>query len=449
VALSQLSSQTSDTALSDLAARAAGVRWGEVPEGARRHAALVLADTLGVIVGGSASPEVRALTGTSPLALACSKEGGARVLSPSAGSYPPEIAALINGTGGTWLELDEGVRPTGHPAINVVPAALAVGQAVHASGQELLAAVVSGYEVAGRLFRAYRLRPGVHPHGNLGAAGAAVAVARLLGADPGPAALTAAGLPFAPAFEACFAGATVRNTYAGMAGMIGVLANRLAAAGFTPLARACEISFGEILGEHVDSDALTADVDPLDLAICRNYFKLHSTCALAQAAIDATRALTPPAADQIDEIQVHTVANNMKIARQPVANELSTRFSIEYAVATAVVHGHADPAAFTPDERVLRLAARVQVFEDPGLTAQWPERSPARVRIRAGGETREATVENPRGHHANPPSESELRGKFASLVARAGAAGPACDYDRLVAIEQVDDVAELSVEAAR
>ncbi|HEY8531740.1 MAG TPA: hypothetical protein VIL08_05785, partial [Limnochorda sp.] len=42
----------------------------------------------------------------------------------------PRRAALANATAGTFLELDEGQRPTGHPAIHVLPAALAQAQAL-------------------------------------------------------------------------------------------------------------------------------------------------------------------------------------------------------------------------------------------------------------------------------------------------------------------------------
>ena len=57
-------------------------------------------------------------------------------------------AALLNGTAGTWLELDEGnLFAKGHPGIQVVPAAVALAQEFGAS-RTLLIAVALGYELA-------------------------------------------------------------------------------------------------------------------------------------------------------------------------------------------------------------------------------------------------------------------------------------------------------------
>ena len=48
---------------------------------------------------------------------------------------PPLDAALLNGTAGTWLELDEGnLFAKGHPGIQVVPAAVALAQDLGSSG---------------------------------------------------------------------------------------------------------------------------------------------------------------------------------------------------------------------------------------------------------------------------------------------------------------------------
>src|SRR4029077_18696852 len=93
-------------------------------------------------------------------------------------------AALLNGTAGTWLELDEGnLFAKGHPGIQVVPAAVALAQETGASGAELLMAVALGYEISSRISRAARVRIEVHPHGTWGTLGAAVAAGRLSGFD--------------------------------------------------------------------------------------------------------------------------------------------------------------------------------------------------------------------------------------------------------------------------
>ncbi len=71
----------------------------------------------------------------------------------------------------------------GHPAIHVLPAALAFAEADGRSGRDLITAFVLGYEVAARIGAAARLRPTLHAHGTWGTTGAAVAVAWLAGGD--------------------------------------------------------------------------------------------------------------------------------------------------------------------------------------------------------------------------------------------------------------------------
>ena len=234
------------------------------------------------MVAGARRNEIRALTASSD-PLFAHGAGEARVLTPERPAASPSFAALVNGCACTALELDEGIRPTGHPAAHVVPAALAAGQALHASGEQLLAAIVSGYEVAARLFEAWRLHEALHPHGHLGAVGGAVAVARLRGAPPGPPALIAASLPLMTTWDACFEGATVRHAYTGVAAAMGILANQLAVAGLTGAQGAQASAFGRLAGALRSVEPLTEPVEPDTLRIDRNYFQvLQCRSAVAQ-----------------------------------------------------------------------------------------------------------------------------------------------------------------------
>jgi 2-methylcitrate dehydratase PrpD len=151
-------------------------------------------------------------------------------------------------------------------------------------------------------------------------------------------------------------------------------------------------------------------------------------------------ALDPlPAAEAVEGVEVETVSNSLKIAQQARPNDLSTRFSLPYAVAAAIVHGHTRPEAFAPDERVAKLAERVEVRAADDLENSWPVAAPARVTVRAHDRTRTNRVDNPRGHHSNPAAPNELRAKFELLVG--GDAGRL--YQRLLSVEDVDDMATL------
>ncbi len=63
-------------------------------------------------------------------------------------------AAMINGTLGHGDEIDESLEEAGHASAVIVPAALACGEKERASGKDMIAAVVAGYDIAGRLANA-------------------------------------------------------------------------------------------------------------------------------------------------------------------------------------------------------------------------------------------------------------------------------------------------------
>ncbi|MFN8163203.1 MAG: MmgE/PrpD family protein [Solirubrobacterales bacterium] len=431
----------SSSALARLCAEAADLELEDVGEASRRHAVGVIADTIGAMLGGGREPEVMALVeGRSEEALFPLHPGRAQLVTPGQPGTDALTAAFVNASAGTFLELDEGVRPSGHPAVHVVPAALAAAQALGRSGSELLAAVLSGYEVAARLFTAYRLRFPVHPHGNLAAIGAAVAVARLRRADAVEPARVAAALPLLSVWQPAFEGATVRNAFAGVGAAVGVMANRLTAAGFTGSAEALPAAFGEIAGELVEADLLEAPIRGDALLIDRDYQKRHSACALSHSAIDAVLSLGPIDPNMIRSVRVETVENNLRLDRLSRGNPLSNRFSLQYAVAAAIVHGAAGPAAFAPDRRAAELARRVSVSALPELTARWPRSSTARVIVELDDDILEAEVENPVGHESRRLSPSQLREKFDGLAAAPDGSGPRVTFDRLLELEKIEDV---------
>ena len=230
----------------------------EVPEDAipvdvRDRAALVLADTVGAILGGGREPEVGRLHAGAERA-----SGPATVLRAAFARVEPWWAIVANGFAGTMLELDEGNRlARGHPGIHVLPAALAEAERLDRSGAALLAALVVGYDVAARLGASAPVRTGMHMHGVHGAVGAAAAVARLRQLDEAASARTlgvAAGLTLGTSWRTALGGATVRNAYAGVAGANGWLAADLAAAGVTPLPDMLTEIFGRISGNGFDAD---------------------------------------------------------------------------------------------------------------------------------------------------------------------------------------------------
>jgi 2-methylcitrate dehydratase PrpD len=437
------------SALADLAERAAAIELQEVPVPLREYAALVFADTVGVIMAGTIQEEMAALLGATTL-LGIHRSSSRRphpvVLSPGYPAAPPVIAAMINSAAATTLELDEGVRPTGHPSAHIVPAVLAAGQAGGNGGAEVLEAFLSGYEVAARLFEALELKPTVHPHGNLGTVGAAVAVARLRGISPAAAALAAAALPVSGTWEACYEGATMRSFYTGLGAATAITATELAGSGFTGTVASISGRTNGISRRIRDLGALTAAIDPSELRIASNYLKLHSACALSHSAIDAVLSMGRLDPAQVRDIEVETCERSMRLARSSAGNPLSARFSLPYAVAAAAIFGRASQEVFLPDDAVAELASRVIVRSSPAMSARWPEALPARVTVNLLTGTRlQRHVDNPRGHFTNRPDPEAVRQKFLQLSWAQRA--PEL-HTRLLGIAQEENVFGLFVETS-
>src|ERR1051325_5127556 len=156
-----MASEDSDY-LDRLARMARRVRFDDLSPSAVAAAKAVVLDTLGAILAGSRLDE------NVKLADLVTERSGHRTatLIGHARKAEPMFAALANATAGVALEVDEGNRwGGGHPAIHVLPAALALAEERGADGPQVLAALVAGYDVSSRLGGATVPRFNVHTHG--------------------------------------------------------------------------------------------------------------------------------------------------------------------------------------------------------------------------------------------------------------------------------------------
>ena len=421
----------------------------QLPGSVRTHAARVFQDTVGVILRGAEAPEVRRLAAAVPIV----SRGVATILARGFPRSDPFTAAWINGSAGTFLELDEGHRPTGHPGIHVLPAALALGEWKRRSGRDFLAAFILGYEVAARIGHAVRLRPGVHPHGHMGAVGAAAACAKLLGLDaPGirHAMGHAASLCLATSWTPCFEGATGRNLFAGTAGAIGLRAALAAAAGFTAPDRPLRETFGYLLGRRFDPDRLVEGLGK-GYEIATGYVKFHACCAANHPALDALetilrrRAIAP---ETVARVTVETTPYFTIVDAPYRPLPLSAKFSLPYAVAARLVTGGTGVEAFEgealTDPRIRRLSRRVAVCAGAEWARRWPRDAGATVTLTlTTGERLRASCANPFGSQPNPAPPAALRAKFLSLTAPVLGAGARAAWSALGRVAAMPAVAEV------
>jgi 2-methylcitrate dehydratase PrpD len=404
---------------------AAELRFGALPADVRDQLGWILADTVGAIAGGAAEPEARALAAKQrEVADGATLVGIGRRVGADA-------AALVNGTSGTFLEMDEGNRfSRGHPAIHVIPAVMALCEENEDNDAErFLSALVVGYEVGSRLGAASALRGAMHPHGTWGTVAAAAACARVAGFDAAAmreAINVGASLSTATSKKTMLEGGLVRNVYAGLSNRSGLLALQLVQSGFNGERDGPGSLFGQIVSERFDTAELLRDLGQ-DWHLAHNYFKLHSCCRYNHGTLDAIDAIERrgelPPVERIAHVQVDSYAFAAELDDKAPRNTLAAKFSVPFAVATRLVNRSSALASFTwdavRDPAVLALAQKVDVREDPAMTRRLPLERPARVVIRLDdGRSVSGEAGVNRGDDASPYSRDELRGKFMDLAQR-------------------------------
>jgi len=404
---------------------ASGLDYAKLDPEVKDQVGWILADTVAAMVAGSAEPELRAIASKQ-----VSGPHHSAQLIGLAQTSTAEAAAFINGTAGTFLEMDEGNRfSRGHPAVHVIPAALSFSQERHSAALQFLAAVVVGYEVGSRLGAASQLRGAMHPHGTWGTLGAAAACARMADMDPTAMRQTiniAASLTTATSKQTMLEGGLVRNVYAGLSNRNGLLALNLAESGFTGEHDGPTSLLGKIISESFDTTAVVNGLGQ-DWHLMRNYFKMHSCCRYNHGTLDAIdhmNAEAPlPAIDDIDRIEVSTYHLAAELNDPAPQNTLAAKFSVPFAVATRLINQSSALSSFTweavRNPAILALAQKVSVLHDPAMSARLPMERPAKVTLYLkDGRQRVGAAGVNRGDDASPYTRAELRDKFMNLTGR-------------------------------
>jgi 2-methylcitrate dehydratase PrpD len=397
--------------------------WDDIPETVRRHAKLVLLDTLGVILAGSEQPEVQQLRNR----LIAAGGNGATVLARGAPATDPRSAALLNGIAGRSIELCEGHRYVScQGAVQIVPTLLATGEWSNRSGRETLTTLIVAYDVAARIAACLTPRALAHQNGQAPMMGAVAAGARLRGLNVDETSLAlriGATLVLTPSYTNAVAGATALNVAGGMSGFAGTLAADLALAGFEAQSDAIEEAFGSLVGDGFHEGKLNEELGKR-WEIGRNYFRLRACCNPIYAALDALEealAELHPSPHEIERVDVATYRFASVMRNQEPKNYFAAKYSLPHAAAAIIVRGHAGYSSFTEavvhDPTVAALRRRVRISEDPDFTAVAPQLKPARVTVTLkNGRQATRTCESPRGDFQQPYQESDVREKFRELA---------------------------------
>jgi len=363
---------------SELARRAAALRPDDLPEEVRLLARQCLLDWLAVTLAGSREDLARILI------TEAEEQGGAPAATIIGHRLrtSPQQAALVNGAASHALDYDDvNMTMGGHPTAPLVAAILPLAEARNASGAQLLAAFVAGYETlcrVGALVAPGHYARGFHATATVGSFGAAAAAANLLGlgAQRTATALGIAGTQ-AAGLKSMF-GTMCKPLHAGKAARNGLLAASLAARGFTSRDDVLECAQGFADTQSPDFRPDRALAPPRNgWHVLDNLFKYHAACYLTHAPIECARVLrqTPgfdPAAVREARLKVESGAArvcHIPAPRTGLEAKFSLRLTTAMALAgldTAGLDSYSEKTAGDP--RLVALRDKVTVDFQP----DWP-----------------------------------------------------------------------------
>jgi aconitate decarboxylase len=411
----------------ELGAFVSGLQFKAIPEKGIETAKRGFIDCVGVMFAGRDEPVVK-IVGENFLK---GKEEATILFGK--GKTTSAEAALINSTAAHALDYDD-VGIDGHPSVVLVPAVLAEGERLGASGEEMLAAYVAGYEtwaeLSGRDAEPHHGK-GWHPTAVFGAIGAAAAAARLAGLD---AERSATALAIAASMSAGLIanfGSMVKPFQAGRAAQSGITAARLAAAGMSASPDALEHRAGMLAAfspkglTHLDGP-IKAGRDWHILRLGLNV-KRYPVCYALHRSIDAILALREKnkiSAENVKEVELtigHLQANVLRHSRPQTG--LDAKFSAEFAAASSVVAGRVGLAELTDDfvrsEAVQAMFPKVRIStidqSDP-LEPLFAPQDSVEVRLKDGTVLASGPIRHAFGHARNPISVEQLRDKFNDCV---------------------------------
>jgi len=384
-------------------------------------------DTLGCALYGGGQEWTQILLKTA------SKSAGRSTAFGADQPLTAEAAALCNGTAAHGFELDDVLTDAlAHPGAVVVPAVLAVAEEEKIGGLNLLKAVVAGYEMMGRLGRALGPQAsgrGWHLTCVAGPVASASAVGVLLGFNVeqlsnavGIACASAAGNK---AFSVT--GGMVKRLHAGLASRAGVLAARLAEAGFTGPSGAIDGQYGlldVIAGAHKRPEMLDNALGER-FEVDRTMMKTYACCAVLQTTLEAVTKLRKLHGFDAGSVKAIRVGSSERAVSQnnerTPADLMAAQYSLPFCASLAMRTDPIDPRAFSlqaiADPNIKSFMDRIEMYVDDRMQAAYPRSMGAKVSIElTDGRKIEEAIVDAHGTDVMPYSDAELELKFRRLA---------------------------------
>jgi 2-methylcitrate dehydratase PrpD len=434
-----------DTAAQILGKFAADLSFDDIPEDVIARGRDCIIDTIAAASYGAQFPWSRLVIDYAQRYGAggpCSIFGvpGVKVQAP--------YAALANGALGHAFEQDS-VRDPGagsHPGATVLPALLAACEETGADGKKTLTAYVAAVEVMFRIAVASHHSPehvGFHAPGLTGPYGSAIAAGVIYGLDARQLAhaLAIAGSLSSGllAFSKSKDGAMVKRLHLGRASESGILAARLAGAGYTGPETILEGKFGFLDAFGVEGqcepELLTRGLGS-EWEVRRICLKRYAAHVNAHTPVQALRELMSEHRFVAADVARLLVEGSERLLThhnipEPV-DILKAQYSVPFCVAIALFRDPDDPRSF--DESAVQdpaIRAAAKALELKQQAGEGSVRSSTVTVTLKDGRKVSKRCDVYKGMPADPLSREELKRKFMLLTGGADDAGAAARFERL------------------
>ncbi len=332
-----------------LAERITALQYEDLPPEAVYWSRVAVLDTLGVTLAGALEAPPRIVEDV----LELQAGHGPCLIFGTNRRAPCLDAALVNGTAAHVLDFDNTSNTMyGHISAVMIPALIAAGEAYGASGRDLLLAHTAGFETATRIapgLNVYHYEKGWHSTTTLGVFAVAAACARLLKLSVAETETALAlSTSLAAGTKANF-GTMTKSLHVGQCARGGLLAALLARKGFTANPDAFEHKQGFFNvfngSDHgIAARSLAGWGAPLDIVAPGASYKIYPCCYSTHAAIEAALRLVQQHgvfdAGAIARVDSWTHPSRLGHTDRPDPHSaLDAKFSVQYCVARALLHG--------------------------------------------------------------------------------------------------------------
>ena len=445
-----------------IAELAVNLRYEDLPEKVRQRTAYLLMDLLGSIIG---SKEIESSKIAAELAL----EFGGPEESTVVG-YGRKVAAhnaaFANAIQGYAFDFaDDHNESNAHPSVASIPASLAVGEKLGASGKKVIEAIALGNEVVCRLGSAFLGKTyyqGFHPSSTCGTFGATISVAKLLDLDVQQTvyAQGIAGSQVGGLMSWNTSGSYTKRVQAGHPAMVGVISGLMAQKGFNGPPEIIEgrDGFMQAYSYQLQYDTnLITDGLGEEWTFANSSIKVYPCCRYSAGHLDACLdivARNRPDPDKIAKIFIRSSDYTIRLLAMPrkldPQNVVDTQFSMPWQAAIALIDGKIDVDTFTeenihrPDVRA--LMKNVEWVVDEEFERRYPEHYSCAVTVTMeDGQEYTSVVDDPKGDYRNPVTQEDMEEKFKNLARREIADEDKIQriIDFIQNIHMADDIGEL------